>query len=139
MGKPVKILVVLHSAAGRANSPTPAGANKDTYYFKVGRFKGLEYYVDVVEDVDEEVGKRAGGKRGVPRKDHKFEELLEGVRYRNRRQKKLLQSLEGKHKVGYPEAIYEGDLGGQSSLKCYGGEAGLSSKQVVPFRQVVRE
>ena len=87
--KAVKILVVLHSAARGAISPPPAGANKNNYYFKVGRFDGPDYYVDVVEDSDEEVGKRAGGRRGVHRKAHKFEELLEGVRHLIRCHKKL--------------------------------------------------
>ena len=36
--KPVEILVVLHSAVGRANSSPSAGANKDNYYFKLGKF-----------------------------------------------------------------------------------------------------
>jgi len=136
--KPVKILVILHSnTPNRANTPPPRGANKETYYFKVGRFDGPEYYIDVVEDSEEEVGKRAGGKRGVPRKDHKFEELLEDVRRRIRRQKKLLETLEGKHKDAYPEAIHEGDPGGKLRAKCYGEEDGLSGKQVILFRQVV--
>ena len=104
--KPVKILVILHSGAGRVNTPPPTGANKETYYFKVVRFDGPEYYVDVVEDSDEEVGKRAGGKRGIPRKDCKFEELWEDVRRRVWRQKQLLETLEDKHKAAYPEAIH---------------------------------
>jgi len=129
--------VILHSGAGRVNTPTPTGANKKTYYFKVGRFDGPEYYVDLVEDSDEEVGKRAGGKRGIPRKDHKFEELLEDVRRLVRRQKQLLQTLEDKHKAAYPKAIHEKDDGRKLRVKCYGEEDGLSGKQVILFHKVV--
>ena len=72
--KPVKILVILYrNTPNRENTPPPREANKKTYYFKVGRFDGPKYYIVVVE---EEVWNRAGGKRVVPRKDDKFEELL---------------------------------------------------------------
>ena len=135
--KPVKIQVVLHNTTERANSRPLAGENEDTYYFKVVRFDRPEYYVAVVEDSNEEVGKRAGGKRGVPWQDHKFEELLECVRRRIRGQKKLLKTLEGKHKAAYPEAIHDGDPGGQLRLKCYRKEDGLSGKQVILYSQVV--
>jgi len=88
----VKILVILHTGVRRVNTRPPTGANKETYYFKVGRFDELEYYVDMLEDSDKEVGKRAGGKMGIPRKDHKFEELLKTVRRRVPRQKQLLET-----------------------------------------------
>ena len=80
------------------------------------------------------MGKRAGGKRGVPRKDHKFKKLLEGVQRRIRRQKKVLNTLEGKDKAAYPEAIHDRDPRGQLRLKCYWEEDGFSGKQVILFR-----
>ena len=50
--KLVKILVILHSGAGRVNNPSSTEVNKETYCFKVGRFNGPEYYLNVVEDSD---------------------------------------------------------------------------------------
>ena len=47
--------------------------------------------MDDVEDSEEEVANRAGsGRRGVPRKDNKFEERLEDIRRRIRRKKLYL-------------------------------------------------
>jgi hypothetical protein len=138
--KPVKILVILHSAtANRPNTPSPRGANAETYYFSVGRFDGPEYYVDPVEDSDEEVGRRAGGRRGVPRKDHTFEELLEAIRRRIRRQNQHLTDTEAKHKAAYPDAIHESDPGGKLRVFLYGEEDNLSGKQVIKFRTVVAD
>ena len=77
------------------------------------------------------------GKKGVPRKDHKFEERLEDVRRRIRCQQRLLASLEQKHKAVFPAAIHDADPGGELRLRCYGPTDDYSSKQVVRFRQVV--
>ncbi|KAF8430915.1 hypothetical protein BGX38DRAFT_1146768 [Terfezia claveryi] len=85
--RPIKLLIVLHrDLAVRANSPPPAVCNASTYYFNLGRFDGPEYYMDEIEDSEEEVARRTGGRRGVPRRDHKFEESLEDCRRRIRRQ-----------------------------------------------------
>ncbi|RPB18289.1 hypothetical protein L211DRAFT_854255 [Terfezia boudieri ATCC MYA-4762] len=60
--RPIKLLIVLHrDPAVRANSPPPAGCNTNTYYFNLGRFDGPEYYMDEIEDSEEEVTRRTGG------------------------------------------------------------------------------
>ncbi|RPB22309.1 hypothetical protein L211DRAFT_850629 [Terfezia boudieri ATCC MYA-4762] len=136
----IKLLIVLHrDPAVRANSPPPAGCNANTYYFNLGRFDGPEYYMDEIEDSEEEVTKRTGGRRGVPRKDHKFEESLEACRRRIRRQERVLAVLEGKYKAAFPNAIHESDAGGGLRVLCYGEEDELTGKQVVQFRVVVAD
>ena len=82
--KLIKLLIILHKLNG-PNTPPPAGTNVSKYYFLKGRFDGPKYYTDEVEDSEAEVSKRAGGKKGVPRKDHMFEERLEVIRRRIRR------------------------------------------------------
>ena len=109
----------------------------DTYYFKPGRFDGLEYYDDHLEDSGEEIMKRVGGKRGVPRKDHKFEERLNDIRRRIRRQEDPLASLELKHKAAFPQAIHDADLDGDLRNKCYGVDNNLTGVEVVKLRQAV--
>ncbi|KAF8426777.1 hypothetical protein BGX38DRAFT_1301530 [Terfezia claveryi] len=65
--RPIKLLIVLHrDPAVRANSPPPAVCNVSMYYFNLGRFDGPEYYMDEIEDSEEEVARRTGGRRGVP-------------------------------------------------------------------------
>ena len=73
--KPIKLLIVLQKlTTDGVNTPPPAGSNANTYFFNLGRFDGPEYYVYDIEDSEEEIANRAvGGKKGVPRKDHKFE------------------------------------------------------------------
>ncbi|KAF8426000.1 hypothetical protein EV426DRAFT_710467 [Tirmania nivea] len=138
--KPIKLLVILHrDPAIRANTPPPQGSNINTYYFNLGRFDGPEYYVDELENSDEEVAKQAGSRKGVPRKDHKFEQTLEDFRRRIRHQQRLLASMKEKHKAAFPEAIHESDAGGKLRVKCYGQEDKLSGKQVVRFREVIAD
>ena len=92
----MKIRVILHSnMPNRANTKPPQEANKETYYFKVGRFDSPKYYMDVLKYFEEEVGKRVEGKRGVPRMDNKFEELRCDVMCCIQCQKKILETLEG--------------------------------------------
>ena len=117
--KPIKFLVILHKVGG-ANTPPPQGRNAGTYYFDVARFDEPEYYNEEVEDSEEEVRQRAGGKRGVPRVDYKFEEKLEDIRRRIRRQERLLATLEEKHKAAFPAAIHGADPGGELRVLCYG-------------------
>ena len=136
--KPIKLLIILHKTNG-PNTPPPAGTNASKYYFQKGRFDGPEYYADEVEDSEAEVSKRAGGKKGVPRKDHTFEERLEVIRRRIRRQQDLLVLLEAKHKAAFPAAIHDGDPGGALRVLCYGRSDKLTGKQVVGFRQVVSD
>jgi len=136
--KPIKKLVILHRKRGtRANSALPAGGNLQKYYFDLKHFDGPEYYVDEVEDSDEELGKRAGGKKGVPRKDHKFEETLEDIRRRIRRQEELLATMEEMYKAAFPAAIHGSDPGGNLRKLCYGVEDNLSGKDAIRFRTVV--
>ena len=135
--KPIKMLAILHKlAADEGSTPPPTGAIN--YYFPLGRFDGSEYYMDDVEDSEEEVANRAGsGRRGVPQKDNKFEERLEDIRRGIRRQKALLTSIDGKHKAIFPEAVHEGDPGGGLRVLCYGTDDQLTGKQVIAFRQVI--
>jgi len=136
--KPIKMLVILHRKRGtRANTAPPAGCNLQKYYFDLKRFDSPEYYLDQVEDSDEEVGRRAGGKKEVPRKDHKFEETLEDIRRHIRRQEELLATLEEKHKATFLVAIHGGDPGGSLRVLCYGVDDDLSGKDVIRFRTVV--
>ncbi|RPB19392.1 hypothetical protein L211DRAFT_853208 [Terfezia boudieri ATCC MYA-4762] len=138
--RPIKLLIVLYrDPAVRANSPSPAGCNTNTYYFNLGRFDGPEYYIDEIEDSEEEVTRKTRVRRGVPRKDHKFEESLEAYRRRIRRQEQVLADLEGKHKAVFPNAIYESNAGGGLCVLCYGKEDELTGKQVVQFRAVVAD
>ncbi|RPB18891.1 hypothetical protein L211DRAFT_853704 [Terfezia boudieri ATCC MYA-4762] len=138
--RPIKLLIVLHrDPAVRANSPPPAGCNASTYYFNLGRFDGPEYYMDEIEDSEEEVIRRTGGRRGVPRKDHKFEESLEACRRQIRRQERVLADLEGKYKATFPNAIHESDAGGGLRVLYYGEEDELTGEQVVQFRAVVAD
>jgi len=135
---PAKLLIVLYrDPAVRANSAPPARGNPSRYYFNLGRFDGPEYYVDEVEDSGEEVPKRAGGKRGVPHIDHKFEESLEDCRRRIRRQQRQLGTLEVKHKAAFPDTVHDSDPGGELRVLCYGEEDGLSGMQVVWFKEVI--
>ncbi|KAF8424471.1 hypothetical protein BGX38DRAFT_1279386 [Terfezia claveryi] len=63
--RPIKLLIVLYrDPAVRANSPPPAVYNASTYYFNLDRFDGPEYYMDEIEDSEEEVARRIGGRRG---------------------------------------------------------------------------
>lgn len=136
--KPIKLLVTLHKRqADGENTPPPEESNVGTYYFDLRRFDGREYYMDELEDSEEEVGKRAGGKRGFPRKDEKFEEGLSEIRRRIRRQQRLLRDYEAKHKAAYPQAIHDRDPGGDLRFYCYGPDDELSGKQIVKFRRVV--
>ena len=133
--KPITLLIVLHKlAADGVNTLRPAGSNANTYNFNLGRFHRPEYYVDDIEDSEAEIANRAGGgNKGVPCKDHKFEDRLEDVRRRIRRQQRLLASLEQKHKVIFPAAIHDTDPSGELRLRCYGPTDDLSGKQVVRF------
>ena len=135
--KPIKILAILHKlAADGGSTPPPTGATN--YYFPLGRFDGPEYYMDDVEDSEEEVANRAGsGRRGVPRKDNKFQGRLKDIRIRIRCQKALLASIEGKHKAVFPEAVHEGDPGGGLRVLTYRTDDQLTGKQVIAFRQVI--
>lgn len=138
--KPIKFLIILHKKPEDGNNtPPPQGMNADTYYFKTGRFDGPEYYDDPLEDSGDEITKRVGGKRGVPRKDHKFEERLNDIRRRIQRQQDLLASLEMKHKAAFPTAIHDADQGGDLRKKCYGTSYALTGAEVVTFRQVVAD
>ena len=94
--------------------------------------------MDDVEDSEAEVANRAGsGRRGVPRKDNKFEERLEDIRRRIRLQKALLASIQRKHKAILPEGVHDGDLGGGLRVLCYGTDDQLTGKQVIAFTQVI--
>lgn len=138
--KPIKLLVVLHRlAADGVNTPPPVGSNADKYYFRLGRFDGPEYYADELEDSDEEIANRAGGRgrRGVPRKDYRFEERLEEIRRRIRRQQRLLADLQLKHKATFPEAVHDTDPGGELRVLCYGENDDLTGKQAIIFRDAV--
>ncbi|KAF8441133.1 hypothetical protein BGX38DRAFT_1272839 [Terfezia claveryi] len=135
-----KLLIVLHwDPAVRTNSPPPAMCNASTYYFNLGRFDGPEYYMDEIEDSEEEVTRRIGGRRGVPRRDHKFEESLEDCRCRICRQQWVLADLETKHKAAFHDAIHESDAEGGLRVVCYREGDKLTSKQVVQFRAVVAD
>ena len=137
--KPIKLLIILHKKPEDGNNtPPPQGMNA-TYYFKPGRFDGPEYYDDPLEDSGEEITKRVGGKRGVPRKDHKFEDRLNDIRRRIQRQQDLLASLELKHKAAFPGAIHDTDPGGDLRKKCYGANNALTGAEVIIFRQVVAD
>ena len=135
--KHIKILAILHKlAADGGSTPPPTGATN--YYFPLGRFNSPEYYMDDVEDSEEEVANMAGsGRRGVPRKDNKSEERLEDIRRRIRLQKALLASIERKHKAILPEGVHDGDLGGGLRVLCYGTDDQLTGKQVIAFTQVI--
>ena len=138
--KPIKLLVILHKKqVDGANTPPPENTNKKTYYFDHRRFDGREYYVDEVEDSEEEIRKRAGGKRGYPRKDGKFEEGLSDLRRRIRRQQRLKEDFEKKHKAAFPEAIHDSDPGGDLREQLYGSDDELSGKQVIKFRRVIED
>ena len=117
--KPIKFLVILHMVAG-ANTPPPKGRLVGTYYFDVARFDEPKFYNEEVRDIEEEVRQRAGGKRGVPRVDFKFEEKLEDIRRRIQWQEHLLATLEEKHNAAYPAAIHRANLGGKLRVLCYG-------------------
>ena len=106
----------------------------------MGRFDGPEYYLDDLEDSEEEVMKRAGGgKRRVPRKDHKFEERIQDIRRRIWRQERLLADIEAKHKALFPNAIHDHDQAGSLRVKCFGENDALTGKQVIKFHQVVAD
>ncbi|KAF8437826.1 hypothetical protein BGX38DRAFT_1273856 [Terfezia claveryi] len=108
--QPIKLLIVLHrDPAVRANSPPPAVCNASTYYFNLGRFDGPEYYMDEIEDSEEEVTRRTGA------------------------------DLEAKHKAAFHDAIHESDAGGGLRVLCYGEGDKLTGKQVVQFRAVVAD
>ncbi|KAF8423735.1 hypothetical protein BGX38DRAFT_1304784 [Terfezia claveryi] len=129
--QPIKLLIVLYrDPAVRANSAPPAGCNANTYYFNLGRFDGPEYYMDEIEDSEEEVTRRIGGRRGVPRKDHKFEESLEACRRQIRQQERVLANLEAKHKAAFPNVIHGSDAGGRLQVFCYGEEDELPGTSV---------
>ena len=135
--RPIEILAILHKLAvdGGSTPPPPGTTN---YYFPLGRFDGPEYYMDDVEDSEEEVANRAGSaRRGVPRKNNKFEERLKDIRRRIRHHKALLTTIEGKHKAVVPQVVHEGDLGGGLRVLCYGADDQLTGKQVISFRQVI--
>lgn len=134
--KPIKLLIILHRQPG-GGANTPVAGAPPNYYFAPGRFDGPEYYIDEMEDSEEEISKRAGGKKGVPRKDHKFEERLEDIRRRIRRQQGVLASLEAKHKAAFPGAIHDADQGGDLRTKCYGVNDDLTGDQVIKFRLVI--
>ena len=93
--KGIKLLIVLHKlAADRVNTPPPAGSNANTYYCDLVGFDGPEYYVDDIDDSEQEIANGAvGGKKGGKRKDHQFEQCLEDVRRRIRHPQRLLTSL----------------------------------------------
>ena len=116
------------------NTPPPPGTNANTFYFPLGRFDGAEYYVDSLDDSDAEVRGRVGGKRGVPQVDHKFDERLEDIRRRIRRQEDLLAKLEMKHKALFAAAVHDADPGGDLRVLCFGPNDDLTGKKVVAFR-----
>ena len=61
--KPIELLVILHRlAADGANTLPAVGSNANTYYFRLGRFDGPKYYADKLEDSEEEIANRAGGR-----------------------------------------------------------------------------
>ena len=94
--------------------------------------------MDDVEDSEEEIANRAGsGRRGVPRNDNKFEERLEDISRRIRRQKALLASNKGKYKAVFPKVVHDGDPSGRLRVLCYGSDEQLNGKQVIAFRQVI--
>ena len=118
-----------------AEAPPPRGMNA-TYYFKPGRFDIPEYYDDPLEDSRKEITKRVGGKRRVPRKDHKFEDRLNDIRRRIQRQQDLLASLEVKHKAAFPGAIHDADPGVDLRKKCYDANNALTGAEVIIFWQL---
>ena len=134
----MKLLIILHRLAqDGSNTPPPLGTNTNTLYFPLSQFVGSEYYVDSLEDSDAEVRGRVGGKRGVPREDHKFEERLEDIRSRIRRQEDLLAKLERKHKALFAAAVHDANTGRYLQVLYFGPNDDLTGKQVVAFRQVI--
>ena len=98
--QPIKLLIILHMLVQDGpNTPPLSGTNANTFYFPLSHFDGPEYYVDSLGDSDAKVRVRVGGKRGVLLEDHKFEERLEDLWHRIRRQENLLTKLERKHKA----------------------------------------
>lgn len=62
---------------------------------------------------------RAGLKlRGIPKKDHKFEDRLYEIRRRIWRQEALLATMEAQHQGLFPDAIHQSTQG-EGSIEAY--------------------
>ena len=143
--KPIRLLVCLHRdprAVPRVpDTPPPEeDPHPGKFYFSADMFDKDKWEQDLVEDSDAESRKRAGlGARHVPKADHRFEDRIEEVWRRIRRQQAMLDDLERKHKAKYPAAIHETDAGGHLRQSIYGDNDSLTGHEVILFRAVVRK
>ncbi len=143
--KPIRLLVCLHrdprAIPREPDTPPPEEVpHPGKFYFSADMFDKDEWEQDLVEDSDAESRKRAGlGARRVPKADHRFEDRIEEVRRRIRRQIAILDELERKHKAKYPAAIHETDAGFHLRQSIYGDNDALTGHEVILFRSVVRK
>ena len=110
------------------------------FYFSADMFDKDEWEQDLVEDSDAESRKRVGlVARHVQKSDHQFEDRIEEVRRRIRRQQAMLDELERKHKAKYPATIHGTDTGGHLRRSIYGDNDPLMGHEVMLFCAVVRK
>ena len=104
----------------------------------LGRFDGLEYYGDDVQNSKKAGANRAGsGWKGVTQNDNKFEGRMEHMRRWIRHQNALLATIKAKRKGSFPHAVQDGDPNGGLQVLCYGDDNQLAAKEVIACRQVI--
>ena len=95
--KPIRLLVVLHRAAG--GPPNTFSPNPLEPYFPVDKFESLDEYDNPAEDSDVNMRNIAGvARRRMPTKDHTFEERKHKIRERIRRQQETPCAVKLEHR-----------------------------------------
>ena len=128
--KPIRLLIVLHQVGQ---------ANIGPHYFSLDRFDPPVTYDEHDEDSDAVVRNAAGVRqRRLPTTDHTFEQRIQQLRYREKRQSDLKNYVKSQHKQKYPDAIHSDDedflyIAHLTSPEVNSGRAMLLARQVVPF------